>query len=318
MGQLQIDPELRDLLGSLSTEEREQLKANILRDGRAIEPIVVWVEMGVIVDGHNRYEICTESDLPYVLHEVSFASKADVIAWMFDHQSGRRNITPERIRYLRGKIYNEEKKGKGGQKANKNAGKNEGAETAHSFSGTAEKVAKQTKSSARTVMDNAKYAAAVDKLDEPVKKAILDKEVKASASDVQKLAKLPKDHHAEIVGWVKAGEAESLGAAIERFELATEEPEEEQPPSIEETLKEQNAAVESFARSLMKFFDEKFPANPWRDFKGIEDSARSGIKSAQNTIRLLKCEICPRCKGDGCDQCRSQGSVPKMLYDQLV
>ena len=52
---LKIDPEFQGKIPPLTFEELNQLEANILRDGRIINPIIVW--QGLIVDGHNRYTI---------------------------------------------------------------------------------------------------------------------------------------------------------------------------------------------------------------------------------------------------------------------
>ena len=50
---LKIDPEFQGKIPPLTFEELNQLEANILRDGRIINPIIVWE--GLIVDGHNPH-----------------------------------------------------------------------------------------------------------------------------------------------------------------------------------------------------------------------------------------------------------------------
>ena len=55
---LKVNEELKSFLDILTVEERKGLEADLLRDGGARDPIVVWKESGEIVDGHNRYEIC--------------------------------------------------------------------------------------------------------------------------------------------------------------------------------------------------------------------------------------------------------------------
>ena len=52
---LKTDPEFQSKIPPLTFEELNQLEANILRDGRILNPIIVWE--GLIVDGHNRYTI---------------------------------------------------------------------------------------------------------------------------------------------------------------------------------------------------------------------------------------------------------------------
>jgi len=104
--QLQIDEEFRTLIRPLRKEEYIQLEINLKIDG-CREPIIVWD--GVIVDGHNRYEICNRLHIPYAVREMPFASREDVTAWICANQLGRRNITEETRKYLIGKQYEAEK-----------------------------------------------------------------------------------------------------------------------------------------------------------------------------------------------------------------
>ena len=59
---LKIDFEFRDLIPPLTAEEYSGLEESILKDG-CRDALVVWGE--TIVDGHNRYEICTKHNLSY-------------------------------------------------------------------------------------------------------------------------------------------------------------------------------------------------------------------------------------------------------------
>ena len=46
-----------------------------------------------LVDGHNRYEICTKHDLPFSILDKEFADSGAAKLWMIDNQNGRRNLT---------------------------------------------------------------------------------------------------------------------------------------------------------------------------------------------------------------------------------
>lgn len=93
---IRIDPEFQALIPALSAEEYEQLEANILAEG-CRDALVVWRGENILVDGHNRYEICARHDLPYRVEYRDFDSRADVKVWMLKNQLGRRNL-PEPIR----------------------------------------------------------------------------------------------------------------------------------------------------------------------------------------------------------------------------
>lgn len=67
---LKVDPEFQGKIPPLTFEELNQLEANILRDGRIINPIIAWE--GLIVDGHNRFTIAKKHpEIPFSVHEKS-------------------------------------------------------------------------------------------------------------------------------------------------------------------------------------------------------------------------------------------------------
>lgn len=101
---LQIDPEFKNLIPPISPEERTLLEANLKQFG-CIDPLVVWKGYNILLDGHNRYEICSVLQIPYTIVEIELPDRMSAIAWIADHQLGRRNITPETASYLRGKRY---------------------------------------------------------------------------------------------------------------------------------------------------------------------------------------------------------------------
>lgn len=46
----------------------------------------------VLLDGHNRYEICTRLDLPFDIEEMRFADRSHAEEWIIRNQFGRRNL----------------------------------------------------------------------------------------------------------------------------------------------------------------------------------------------------------------------------------
>lgn len=93
MRELKIDPELRDLLPPLTSEEYKQLEKNIVENGFDRNfPIMEW--QGFIVDGHNRYNICKKHNIEPIIGTLAYKTKEEVMEWMLDIQLGRRNLTP--------------------------------------------------------------------------------------------------------------------------------------------------------------------------------------------------------------------------------
>lgn len=113
MENLKIDREFEILIPSLTVDEYEQLKSNILSDGEIFNPIFTW--NGYIIDGHHRYHILSEHpELKYKIVEKEFSSRFEVLSWICNNQLGRRNLTPENKKYLIGKRYEAEKMSHGG------------------------------------------------------------------------------------------------------------------------------------------------------------------------------------------------------------
>ena len=150
--ELTIDPEFAALIPPLAPEEREQLERNILADG-CRDPLTAWD--GVIVDGHNRYEICTRNGIPFDVVEKYFADRDEAMDWMDANQLGRRNLSPDAFTLLLGRRYNRAKKAHGGDR--KSSPQSEDLKTS-------EAIAVQHGVSRATVERAGQFADAVDKL----------------------------------------------------------------------------------------------------------------------------------------------------------
>ena len=85
-----ILPELADLLPPLSGEQVSTLEKDLLQNG-CYAPIIVNEDL-VIVDGHNRQQICTRHGLPYKMAVFAFDDLLEAKQWALDTQKGRRNL----------------------------------------------------------------------------------------------------------------------------------------------------------------------------------------------------------------------------------
>ena len=115
---IQIHPEFKALIGPLTREERQQLEANIIAEG-CRDPLVTW--NGILLDGHNRFEICERLRIPYKTVPVDLPSAEAAKLWIEEHQIGRRNLTSDqraaiayRIMQRRVAISKQERARKGG------------------------------------------------------------------------------------------------------------------------------------------------------------------------------------------------------------
>jgi N6-adenosine-specific RNA methylase IME4 len=98
-----VDEGFRALCPPLADEEREQLLANVMRDGFR-DPVTVstktaWSDRHILLDGHNRRDIwqqlfADEEGSPEpAVRELAFDSRERAQEWVIRNQFGRRNLT---------------------------------------------------------------------------------------------------------------------------------------------------------------------------------------------------------------------------------
>lgn len=108
-----VDPEFRQLIPPLTPDERAQLEANLLADG-CRDALVVWAGENILLDGHNRLDICQAHGIEFDVYELDLADRDAAKNWIDTNQLGRRNLTPDFISLLRGRIYERTKQAHGG------------------------------------------------------------------------------------------------------------------------------------------------------------------------------------------------------------
>ena len=150
-----IDAEFSALIPPLTDDERKQLEANLLADG-CRDPLVVWDEKGILLDGHNRYRVCQERDITFNVRKISLPNRDAARIWIIRNQLGRRNLSPEQASYLRGLEYEATKQPRGGDRKSK--GQNVPLNAAKTL-------AKKHGIDPKTIKRDAAFARAVDSLE---------------------------------------------------------------------------------------------------------------------------------------------------------
>jgi hypothetical protein len=251
--QFTIDPKFQALIPSPSDDELAQLEANLLAEG-CRDPLVVWEEEGVLLDGHHRYDICQKHDLDFEVHRLSLPSREDAINWIINNQLGRRNLTSEQQSYLRGKRYNLEKK--------------QGARTDITFrqndgkSRTAERLAEEYHVAPATIERDGQFAEAVDTLDNQVRPGIRDRVLKGqdrgehrvTKKQVTNTAKQVKEHKVKPLPCMKGWTDRQV---LEGLEILAAIPETEY--SDINTLLEQSSRSAATGFKILKNFRRHTP-----------------------------------------------------------
>lgn len=97
--ELEINQEFQELIPALSKPEQDALTASLSTEG-CRQPITVWKGKNIIVDGHNRYGICTMFNIPFATEEIEFEDENEVKIWMINNQFARRNLSIEHLAEL--------------------------------------------------------------------------------------------------------------------------------------------------------------------------------------------------------------------------
>lgn len=90
MQKIIVDEEFRNLIPPLTSDEYKQLEANIVSEG-CRDPLVLWID--TLLDGHNRYKICTEHSIKFETVQKDLPNRQAAIEWIILNQFGRRNLT---------------------------------------------------------------------------------------------------------------------------------------------------------------------------------------------------------------------------------
>ena len=86
-----VDPDLKAYIDPLTPDEYDALERSLLTEG-CRDALVLWGDL--LVDGHNRYEICTKHGLPFqTVQSQWFKTIEDVHLWMIDQHLGRRSVS---------------------------------------------------------------------------------------------------------------------------------------------------------------------------------------------------------------------------------
>jgi hypothetical protein len=86
-----INDELRSFIDPLTPVEYAALERSLLADG-CRDALVLWRD--VLIDGHNRYDICRKHGIPFrTVNNDKFESIDDVMLWVIDNNLARRSVS---------------------------------------------------------------------------------------------------------------------------------------------------------------------------------------------------------------------------------
>lgn len=233
--QIVILDQLRDLIPPLTGDELHQLELNILKHG-VKDPLSIWettaaiaqiddsnTPVYVLIDGHNRYDICKKNRLDYRINLLKFTSLDEVKDYMIDFQLGRRNLSPEQASYLRGLRYLQQKSMRGGDKFS-----TEGQQDVSIALGTEYGV------SSRTIKRDGEFASGLNKLSTSLKQEILTGKQKLPKATINAISKLETSEPLESIEQI----TNELSKNIQVYSTTSENPQSNQVIKLQSEIRE--------------------------------------------------------------------------------
>jgi len=203
MQEIIIDKEFERILPKLDEQTYAWLEENILEYG-CREPLVLW--NGILIDGHNRYNILQKHSLPINTISMEFNSREDALIWIISTQVSRRNLTPLQLSFYRGLHYHADKKIQGTN--NQYIQESESVQNEHFQGRTAGRLAEQYNVSYMTIRRDSQLANAINAIGEvspDVKMDILSGKTHITRCQLQELSNGKEEEVSDIVDKIVSG-----------------------------------------------------------------------------------------------------------------
>lgn len=282
---LRIEPEFKDKIPPLLSEEFALLREDILKAGMVYSPIRTWND--VVIDGHHRLKVIRENpDIVWRTQEMEFADKWEAFDWMYRNQLGRRNLTQEQRKYMIGKMYEARKHSHGGDRKSSVHNAQLMPET------TSKSVGKDAGVNESTVRRSEKFAHGVDIIREQSPEAadkVLRGEAKVSHMEVQALADATQTEVEEAIDVILSGmKRHSEPIVYEPIEPPRiYQPETHSEYNIDDLIEEVNENGEGYVDSLRMHIQTRFDQFDTTDNRA---KLRDAIDSIINGFKKLKGE----------------------------
>ena len=172
--------------------------------------LVPWND--ILIDGHNRYAICTKNNIPFNIIHRDFASREEALIWIVSTQISRRNLNPIQLSHYRGLHYQADRKmitNKEGinQKRSSEGVVYQNDKQPHTLY-TAARLAKQYHVSTATISRDAKLAQgieAIGKISPDARRKIINSQVNINKKELNTLSTKPTSELKKIAAAIDKG-----------------------------------------------------------------------------------------------------------------
>ena len=235
------------------------------------------------------------------MEEIQLANKYEALAWICKNQLGRRNLSPERKKFLLGKEYESTKLAVGAPLGSKH-GIRKCGQNDHIFteSRTCQRIASEHGVGEKTVRRAEKYSQGIDAAEEAVPGAqeeILTGRIKATDAQIAALPAIPKEERPAILDELRKEKGKRNENLLSRLKPERPPPKSAPPKPPEPPQNEEPAAPEPVT-----------PSPPEEEIEPASNGPPSFLQSIQGHKRHLSEE----------DKARLKASVDARYKDKAT
>ena len=300
-----INEDFAKLIPPLTEDEYSRLEQSILEEG-CRDALILWGD--ILIDGHNRYRICTKHNIPYEMRQMEFENRDNVLLWIMKNQLSRRNLNDfqriELVRKCEEAVKAQAKERQGTRSDLSTSGQNfPEVKRATDELGKLAGVSRKTYEHATTVLDKAPEA---------IVKATRTQELSINAA--YGVTKLPEEQQAEIVSRIEQGEAPK--AVISSLKKAKTEA----PVNVEEATTQTVLTDEQEAKVFFLPLENDEPQNTeLSDIEKLRLNIEASKKSIVITELLEGTETRLRIRAEGKKDCIlfiwvKPEEIPRLFY----
>ena len=223
------------------------------------------------------------------MEEIQLANKYEALAWICKNQLGRRNLSPERKKFLLGKEYESTKLAVGAPLGSKH-GIRKCGQNDHIFteSRTCQRIASEHGVGEKTVRRAEKYSQGIDAAEEAVPGAqeeILNGRIKATDAQIAALPAIPKEERPAILDELRKEKGKRNENLLSRLKPERPPPKSAPPKPPEPPQNEEPAAPEPVT-----------PSPPEEEIEPASNGPPSFLQKIQGHKRHLSEEDMARLK----------------------
>ena len=228
-------------------------------------------------------------DIKFEVEEIQLANKYEALAWICKNQLGRRNLSPERKKFLLGKEYESTKLAVGAPLGSKH-GIRKCGQNDHIFteSRTCQRIASEHGVGEKTVRRAEKYSRGIDAAEEAVPGAqeeILTGRIKATDAQIAALPAIPKEERPAILDELRKEKDKRNEALLSRLKPERPPPKPASPKPPEPPQNEEPAVPEPVT-----------PSPPEEEIEPASNGPPSFLQKIQGHKRHLSEEDMARLK----------------------